>query len=232
MNRQTKLKIVGGVAAGVVAAGALGAAGAVAAGRAFSDDDRQAIIDDAAAELGVEPSALSDALKEGLKNRVDEAVEEGRLTEEQGERLKERIDANDLPLLGLGRAFGHGPFGGGGPGHHGAKLDLDSAASYLGLTSDELEAKLMNGETLAEIAAEEGKSVNGLVQELVDAAEKRIDEAVADGRLTEEQAVDLKEDLGERIRARVNDGFRTHRFGFRHGFGGFERPPALEGQPG
>ena len=90
----------------------------------------------------------------------------------------------------------------------------------------------MDGKTLAEIAAEEGKSVDGLVLELVDAAEKRIDEAVADGRLTEEQAADLKEDLAERIRERVNDGFRMHGFGFKHGFGGFERPPAFEGQHG
>ena len=189
-------------------------------------------IDDAAAELGVEPSALSDALKEALKNRVDAAVEDGRLTQEQGERLKDRIDANETPFLGLGPGFGHGPFGDDAPGHHGAKLDLDAAASYLGLTTDELRTSLVDGKTLAEIAAEEGKSVDGLVQQLVDAAEKRIDEAVADGRLTEEQAADLKGDLAERIRERVNDGFRMHGFGFRHGFGGFERPPAFEGQRG
>ena len=230
MNRQTKLKIAGGVAAGVVVAGALGAAGAVAAGRAFSDDDRQAIIDDAAAELGVAPSALSDALKEALKNRVDDAVAEGRLSEEQGERLKDRIDSSETPLLGLG--FGHGPFGDGGPGHHGAKLDLESAASYLGLTAAELKAKLMDGKTLAEIAAEEGKSVDGLVEQLVDAAETRIDEAVAEGRLTAEQAAELKEGLAERIRERVNEGFRLHGFGFKHGFGCFERPRAFEGHHG
>ena len=81
----------------------------MAAGRALSGDDRQAVIDDAAAELGVAPSALSDALKEALKNRVDEAVADGRLSDEQGERLKDRIDANETPLLGLGFGTGFGP---------------------------------------------------------------------------------------------------------------------------
>ena len=61
-----------------------GAGGAIAASDALSPEDRsQAVIDDAAKQLGVEPSALSDALKHALENRIDEAVEAGRLTEEQ-----------------------------------------------------------------------------------------------------------------------------------------------------
>ena len=75
--------------------------------------ESQAVIDDAAKELGVEPSALSDALKHALENRIDEAVDAGRLTEEQGKELKERIDSADVPLVfgGVGpgdRWFGHG----------------------------------------------------------------------------------------------------------------------------
>ena len=36
-------------------------------------EESKAVIDDAASQLGVEPSELSDALKQALKNRVDEA---------------------------------------------------------------------------------------------------------------------------------------------------------------
>ena len=42
----------------------------------------------------------------------------------------------------------------------------------------------LQDKTLAEIAKEKGKTAAGLVQQLVAAQEKRIDEAVADGRIT------------------------------------------------
>ena len=88
----------------------LGAAGAVAASRILSSEDAgKAVIDDAAAQLGVEPSELSDALKQALENRIDEAVANGRLTEEQAERLKERLESSEYPLLfGMGGHRGHG----------------------------------------------------------------------------------------------------------------------------
>jgi hypothetical protein len=69
-------------------------------------EESQAVIDDAAERLGVEPSELSDALKEALKSRVDAAVDAGRLTEAQGEALKERIDEGQTPLLFGARSAG------------------------------------------------------------------------------------------------------------------------------
>ena len=114
MRKRDKTIIAGAAAAFAVA----GAGGAIAATDALSPEDRsQAVIDDAAKELGVEPSALSDALKHALENRIDEAVEAGRLTEEQGKELKKRIDSADVPLVfggvgpgdrhGFGHGFGH-----------------------------------------------------------------------------------------------------------------------------
>jgi len=212
MTRTGKIKVAGSAALAVVLTVTLGAAGAIAASRALSSDEQsQAVIDDAAAQLGVEPSALSDALEEALKNRVDAAVEAGRLTEEQGDELKERIESGDSPLLFGG--FGHkGP----GFGHFG---NFEAAAPYLGLTMAELRDRIANGDTLAEIAKAEGKSVDGLVQTLIDAAEERIDDAVADDRLTEDRAAELKEGLEERITDLVNGELRDRHFGFRPGFG-------------
>ena len=118
MTRKTKL--VAGVAGVVALSVGVGAAGAVAAARALDPrEESQAVIDDAADQLGVESSELSDALKQALKNRVDEAVESGRLTEEQGAELKERIDSGETPLIfpGLGR---HGGFGPGTPATSGS----------------------------------------------------------------------------------------------------------------
>jgi len=218
-----KIKIVSVSAAALALAIAFGAAAAVAASRVLSADEAsQAVIDDAAAQLGVEPSALSSALKQALKNRVDAAVDAGRLTEEQGQELKERIDSGDTPLIFGG--FGHEGFG-----HFAHFGNLESAATYLGLTEAELRERLADGDTLAEIARAEGKSVDGLVETVVDAAEKQIDDAVADGRLTEERAADLKEGLEERITDLVNGELRRPHFGFRPGFGrgfGFHGGPS------
>src|SRR4051794_33904698 len=158
-------------------AGALAAAGGgavIAANQTDSNADSQAVIDDAAKQLGVTPNALSDALKTALKNRVDAAVAAGRLTKEQGNALKTRIDAGDSPLV----------FGGlhpGGPAHH---LELDAAADYLGLTESQLRDELTGGKTLAQVARDHGKGVDGLIDAMVAEAKSHLDDAVADGRLT------------------------------------------------
>jgi hypothetical protein len=221
MTRRRKITIAVAAALAGVLAVALGAAGAIAASGVLSaNDESQAVIDDAADRLGVEPSELSEALREALKSRVDAAVEAGRLTEAQGEALKERIDSGETPLLfgGLGR-HGLGHFG--GFGHFGK---LEAAASYLGLGEDELREQLGDGKTLAEIAEAEGKSVDGLVQALVDEAEAKLDDAVADGRLTQAQADEIAEDLEERMTDLVNGELRRPHFGFGHRFGGSGHP--------
>lgn len=238
MKKRDKTIIAGAAAAFAVA----GAGGAIAASDALSPESRsKAVIDDAAKELGVEPSALSDALKHALENRIDEAVEAGRLTEEQGEELKKRIDSADVPLVfggaGPGERHGLGP----GFGHFGSLATfggLETAASYLGLDENELRDALADGKSLAEVTKDEGKSVDGLVDTLVAAAEKRIDSAVDDGKLSQEQANELKQGLRGRVTDFVNrepgalPEFGEHRFGpgFDRRFG--DGPwPSHEGQP-
>ena len=239
MTRGKKATIAAGAAGVTLLVAGLGAAGAVGASWVLSpSDESKAIIDDAASQLGVEPSELSDALKQALENRVDEAVEDGRLTEEQANELKERIDANEFPLLGTLGFHGHrlhgGPGLGGRLGHFGHFELFETAASYLGLTQAELREELRDA-TLAEIAREHGKSVDGLVQQLVATQTKRIDEALADGKITEEQAADLEAELGERVEALVNGEWRMRGDGPRHRFwpgsGSPRAPPSFGGPP-
>jgi hypothetical protein len=190
------------VAGAVVLAALAGGGGAIAASQLGSDADEQAILDDAAKRLGVEPSELSDALEQAYSARIDEAVAEGELTQEQADALKERIEAGDIPLVG-GSLFGHhGP--GHGP-HHGPLFGgLDAAAAYLGLTEEELREQLESGKTLAEIATAEGKTADGLEQALLDAAKADLAQAVEDGRITEAQQQEILADLPERIDDLVN----------------------------
>jgi hypothetical protein len=197
MTSRLKAKVIAGAVAGLAVAGG----GAAVAATQFGSpkEESQAIVDDAAKQLGVQPSALSAALKKALENRVDAAVAAGRLTKAQGDELKQRIESGDFPLFigpgGPGFGFHHeGPFGAG----------LDAAATYLGLTEAQLREQLESGKSLAEVAKAQGKSVDGLIQALVDAAKKRLDAAVAAGRLTQSQADSILSGLKSRVTDFVN----------------------------
>jgi ribosomal protein S20 len=229
MNRRRKGTFVAGGAAIAALVVGLGAAGAIAASRMLPPSgESKAVIDDAAAQLGVKPQALSDALKQALKNRVDEAVDAGTLTKDEGARIKARIDSDEFPLL-----FGHG---GGLDGrefsHHGHFEILATASAYLGMSDADLRAAL-DDQTLADVAKKKGKSVSGLVKAVVAAEEEKIDEAVADGRITKAQASELKSKLTERMQALVNGELGEHRErpgpGFWPGPGSPRAPPAFGG---
>lgn len=209
MNRSRKIVIGTTIALSAVVAGA-----AIGATKALSPkQESQAVIDDAAGQLGVEPGALTNALKQALKNRVDAAVKDGRMTKEEGARIKERIDASDVPMLGLGpRGFRHHPHGDHKhfPGVvFGGKLE--GAAEYLGMDRLQLMNALSGGKTLAALARDRSKSVNGLIDAMVAATGKRLDEAVANGKLTEADKKEVLADLKGRITRLVNEGFRVHR---------------------
>jgi hypothetical protein len=217
MARRHKLVI-----AAVAVLSVLVASAAVAATRALSPrQERQAVINDAARQLGVEPQELTDALKEALKNRVDAAVTDGRLTQEQGARMKQRIEAGNVPLFGLGPGPGFRHHRGLGPFH----AKFEAAASYLGMTQAQLRDVLRDGKTLAQVARDQGKSVDGLVDALVAEAEKKLDLAVDEGHLTEAEKRETLSGLRERITDLVNGRFppRLHRRPDRGEFRG-ERP--------
>jgi hypothetical protein len=191
--------------------------------------ERDAFLNDAAKELGVPSSELSAALKTALKKRVDAAVEAGRLTKAEGDRIKARIDAGDAPLFFGAPRFGPGP---GGFRHHHRDFDhhrgagLGTAATYLGLTPARLRAALEDGKTLAQIARDRGKSVDGLVQALLAQKTKRLDDAVKAGRLTEAERDDLVAGLKERVADLVNGRFPHHRHEFRDRGAGLVFPTA------
>jgi predicted DNA-binding protein (UPF0251 family) len=206
----------------LVGAAALVAAVGTGAAIASSNDnsrnaESKAIIDDAAKQLGIPSDKLSGALKKALEDRVDAAVAAGRITKEQGDALKQRIESEDFPIIGgPGRRFGHFGFFRG----------LDRAADYIGISQETLRSELSSGKTLAQVAKDHGKSVDGLVNALLADAKEKLDSAVAAGRLTRGQADDMLNGLKDRITKLVNATGRPHfkaREGFRR-FGHFGGP--------
>ncbi len=200
--KSTKSKIAGVTA---VAAALVGGGAAIAADRLSPTQESDTVVADAAKQLGIDASKLDAALTKALQNRVDAAVAAGRITEAQGDEMKERIAAGEVPLVGIGPGGGARGFG-----HHFHLADLDAAASYLGVTEAALRTSLSDGSTLADVAKEKGKSVDGLKAALVAAAKADIAQAVKDGRLTEVQQTKLLADLSSRIDDLVNGELRLH----------------------
>jgi hypothetical protein len=216
--KRTKSKIAGVTA---VAAALVGGGAAIAADRLTPTQESNAVVADAAKQLGIDASKLNAALKQALENRVDAAVAAGRITKAQGDEMKARIAAGEVPLVGIGPGGGVHRVG-----HHFA--NLDAAATYLGITEAQLKTSLSDGSTLAEIAEEKGKSVDGLKAALVAGAKADLAQAVKDGRLTEAQQTEILADLSDRIDDLVNGelGLRTD-----HGPRGFGPNFRFEGAP-
>ena len=77
----------------------------------------------------------------------------------------------------------------------------------------QLKTSLSDGSTLADIAKEKGKSVDGLKAALVAAAKADLAQAVKDGRLTEAQQTEILADLSDRIDGLVNGELGLHHAG-------------------
>ena len=181
------------LAAGAVGLAALGgAAGTYAATQSGGGSQRQAFVDDAAKRLNVTPERLRSALTGAFEDRLDAAVKAGRLTQQQADAIKRRIERNGgLPPFGApGLRWAH---------RAGAAGLLRAASSYLGLDPAELRAKLRSGKSLAQIAQDQGKPVAGLEQAIERAAKTRLDTAVKNGRLTSAQEQRLLSRLHQRI---------------------------------
>jgi uncharacterized protein YaiL (DUF2058 family) len=173
------------------------------------EQESKAIVNDVANQLGVTPQRLTNAFKTAMKNRIEQAVKDGRLTQAEGNRLKAEVDRQSVPMLGPG--FRHG-----GPGHfHREHHGLEAAAKYLGLTEAALRTQLESGKTLAQVARDRDKTIDGLVDALMVEKRTRIQQEVEDGRLTQAQANEFLEGLEARVTDKVNGRFAP-RFG--HGF--------------
>ncbi len=209
--------------ASAVAAVVVGSGVAVAASRDGSREtapSRSSFLDDVARHLSVSPERLDAAIKSAALDQVEAARRSGKLSEEQADELEARIRSGRIPPFGS-RGPGFGRLGPGpvGPGIDRRDNPLAIAAAYLGLSVEQVREKLVGGQSLREIAKQQGKSVEGLKDALLDGAKRRLDRAVRDGRLTEEQAARIRERIASRLDDVVNasfDGFRADR-GFRGG---------------
>jgi hypothetical protein len=143
--------------------------GVVAIGGAAADEDDGPLgsfLAKVAEKLGVSEDELKTAIDEARDETIDEAVAEGRLTEDWGERLKERADERGFPF----------PLPPGGVRLHGHWHLMDAAAEALDMSQDELTEQLRDGNSLAEVAETQGMSVEDFKAALLDQIRAQLDE--------------------------------------------------------
>jgi polyhydroxyalkanoate synthesis regulator phasin len=135
-----------------------------------------------------------------LREQLQELVDDGTLTSEQADTVAAFLVEN-RPAHGGFPGFGPG---GHGRGHGGFGIERGEIADLFGLERDELRDLLRDGQSLADIATAQGVDVQAVIDTIVNATKEHLDEAVANGRLTQEEADAKLADLTERITEMVN----------------------------
>lgn len=151
-----------------------------------------------------------------LREALQALVDDGTITADQADAVAAHLVA-EAPHRG-------GPEGRRGPGHGpGIDVDVDVdvdgphagprgphgpapevLAEALGIDVAELGDRIRDGETVAEIAEANGVDLQNVIDVLVAEAQAHLDDEVAEGDLTEEEAAARLAEMTERITARVN----------------------------
>lgn len=165
-----------------------------------------------AAVLGISVEGLRAARDTAVANMVEKAVTEGELAPKEAERMtaarKLRSYVDPIALM----------------------------AQALGMTTEEVQAALDSGKTPWDLAAEKNLDLGAAWQKLMAAGKAMLDQAVADGVITRQQADELFSRRGRGFfgKGGFGPGFMGRGFGRRHGHGGwghgddfFGGPPAV-----
>ncbi|MBT8213133.1 MAG: hypothetical protein KJN71_08305 [Acidimicrobiia bacterium] len=190
------------LAAGILVAGGFVAASIASPGSAVAQEN-----DD----------AVSAPIFETVEDVIQGLVDDGTLSQDQGDTVVGALEQHRTEIREQHQL------------RHEEKraereAQLAEIAAIIGIDSEDLTTQLREGATLAEIA---GDQVDELRTYLIDEANTRIDEKVAEGRIDAARAEELKAEVEERVDAHLNGergfgdrGGRGHHRGHRGGPGG------------
>ena len=191
-----------GLAAVIIGVAAVEAAPSPSASPTASKNYAQVFVDKLAGILHLTPAQTQDALKQAQLQTVDQMLKDGKITQQQADAMKARINAGE----GLGFGFGrHDGF----KGHRGLMKDLktaefNAAASALHMSTADLQSALRSGKSLTDLETQQNVSDSAVKAAMKAAAKGVLDKAVKAGTITQERA--------DAILSRVGSGkFRYHK---------------------
>lgn len=126
-----------------------------------------------AGEKGVSTSTIVDAIVAAYKTSLDLSVTNGNLTQTQADAVLEAVRV--FAPSYLEQSFAR-------------NTPMTAIAKVLGMTEAELMTAMRDGKTIADLAQEKGVSTDAIVNAIVAAEKERLDQAVADAKLTQAQA--------------------------------------------
>ena len=149
-----------------------------------------------ASKLGVSVDNLKTAFRDAAKAVVAQRVKDDTLRAKLNQRIdKMPLDQPPLPIL----PHRKGPSPKEKLALQAGNLMLDTAANALGMSPRDLMKELRDGMTLAEIAKQKSADLDKLKTAMLAAVNTRIDEAVKNGKITEDKAKELKTKIAEKL---------------------------------
>jgi uncharacterized protein YidB (DUF937 family) len=158
-------------------------------------------IADVAEENGVDVQGVVDAVVASERERLEDAIDAGRLTQDQADAIADDLEERVTDLVNGDLA----PFPLPLLPHLGLwPAPIAFIADAIGIDPAELLAALADGRTIADVAQDNGVEVESVVDAIVAELRDRLDEAVENGWLTEDEADERATELEDRVTELVN----------------------------
>jgi len=156
--------------------------------------------------LGISVNEYDAAVETAQGQALDEAVTEGWLTEDQAQQMQERMAEGLGPGM---RGGGFGPMRGGRGGLMGGHENslIDVAAEALDLSVQDLLTELQDGKSIADVAGEKGVDVQTIADAHLAQLTETLNQAVADGQLTQARADWMLAQAAEQVQERLTEPF-------------------------
>lgn len=161
----------------------------------------QTFLDRLANNLGITTDKLQQGLKDTANQYVDQALQNGKITQQQADQAKQNI-ANGNGLDAFTRALGR----------HDHRLDMmrqevwNDIASSLNMTPQDLKSQIQSGQTLEQIIQSKNMTVDQVVSSVVNDVKAKLDPKVTSGAITAQQEQKILDTLQTCLTNLINNG--------------------------
>jgi uncharacterized protein (DUF433 family) len=138
---------------------------------------------------GGDVNAVIDAAVEAISLRIETAVATGGMTRETADQILANLEQIVTDVIN--GTLPERPEGRGGRMEAGVRIVVNAVAEATGLTAQEIMQQVADGATLADIITANGGDVDAVIAAAVATATEQINEQVAAGNMTQEDADEL-----------------------------------------